>query len=324
MQGCFGGTWWIIDHRGKGEEMIKTDKLIVSVCPVGSWVTKEVNPNVPIQPEEIAEEALRCENEGASIVHIHARDKAGNATTDPQVFREIDNRIREKGCTIIIQHSISPGRSPQTATKSDINYGPENVIFGQEGKGLEAFGGNPEMASMDIGIAVHTGATERVTLWTRNFLDTIARTMLDKGIKPEPEIFNDGGMVEISELIRKGLLAKPYWIGLCFGLQRTSQNRMPYTPKQMMHLVDLLPEEALFTTAGVGPDETPAAVLSILLGGHARVGFEDNPYYSKGVKAKSNAELVTRIVRVGQDIGRKIATPDEARELLGIPPLKKQ
>lgn len=146
-------------------------------------------------------------------------------------------------------------------------YGPENVIFGQADKGLEALGGNLEMASMDIGIAVHTGATERVTLWTRNFLDTIAKTMLDKGIKPEPEIFNDGGMVEISELIRKGLLTKPYWIGLCFGLQRTSQNRMPYTPKHMMHLVDLLPEEAMFTTAGVGPDETPAAVLSILLGG---------------------------------------------------------
>lgn len=303
--------------------MIKTDKLIVSVCPVGSWVTKEVNPNVPIQPEEIAEEVLRCEKEGASIVHIHARDKAGNATTDPQVFREIDNRIREKGSTMIIQHSISPGRSPRTATKSNTDCGPENVIFGQAHKGLEALWGNPEMASMDIGIAVHTGETERVTLWTRNFLNTIAKTMLDQGIKPELEIFNDGGIQEVSELIRNGLLAKPYWIGFCFGLQRTSQNRIPYTPKHMMHLVDLLPEEALFTTSGIGPDETSATLLSILLGGHARVGFEDNPYYSKGIKAKSNAELVARIVRIGKDIGRKIATPDEARELLGIPPLTK-
>ena len=303
--------------------MIKTDKLIVSVCPVGSWVTKEVNPNVPIQPEEIAEEVLRCENEGASIVHIHARDKEGNATTDPKVFAEIDNQIRAKGSTIIIQHSLSPGRSPRTATKSDISYGPENIIFGQADMGLEALGGSAEMASLDIGVAVHTGATERVTLWTRNFLDTIAKTMLAKGIKPEPELFNDGGMVEISELIAKGLLKKPYWIGFCFGLHRTSQNRMPYTPKHMMHLVDQLPDDAMFTTCAIGADETPAAVLSILLGGHCRVGFEDNPYYSRGVKAKSNTQLVERIVRIGRDIGRKIASPDEARELLGIPPLKK-
>lgn len=304
--------------------MIKTDKLIVTVCPIGSWVTKEVNPNVPIQPEEIAEEVLRCENEGASIVHIHARDKEGNATTDPKIFREIDNQIRAKGSTIILQHSVSPGRSPNTATKSDINYGPKNVIFGQADKGLEALENDPEMASMDIGIAVHTGETERVTLWTRNFLDTIAGTMLSKGIKPEIEIFNDGGMVEISELAIKGLLKRPYWIGFCFSLHRTSQNRMPYTPKHMMHLVDQLPDDALFTTAGVGADETPATVMSILLGGHCRVGFEDNPYYSRGVKAKSNAQLVERIVRIGRDIGRNIASPDETRELLGIPPLKKK
>jgi len=306
----------------KGEEMIRTDKLIVSVCPVGSWVTKEVNPNVPIQPEEIAEEVSRCENAGASIVHIHARDKAGNATTDQKVFAEIDDRIRAKGSAIIIQHSISPGRSPRTAAKSLVSYGPESVVFGQADMGLEALGGRAEMASMDIGVAVHTGSTERVTLWTRNFLDTIADMLLTKGIKPELEIFNDGGMVEVSELIAKGLLQKPYWIGFCFGLHRTSQNRMPFTPKHMMHLVDQLPEDAFFTACAVGPDETPAAVLSIILGGHCRVGFEDNPYYSRGVKAQSNAQLVERIVRIGRDIGRKIASPDEARELLGIPPLE--
>jgi 3-keto-5-aminohexanoate cleavage enzyme len=299
--------------------MIKTDKLIVSVCPVGSWVTKEVNPNVPLQPEEIAAEVLRCENEGASLVHIHARDKEGNATSDPNVFAEIDDRIRAKGSAIIIEHSISPGRSPRTATKGDASYGPEHIVFGQAQLGLGAFGGNPEMASMDIGISVMKGETERVTLWTRNFLDTIAKTMLEKGIKPELEIFNDGNMVEVGELIAKGLLKKPYWVGFCFGLHRTVQNKIPYTPKHMMHLVDQLPADALFTTCAVGADETPAVILSILLGGHCRVGFEDNPYYSRGVKAKSNAQLVERIVRIGRDIGRTIATPDEARELLGIP-----
>ena len=168
------------------------------------------------------------------------------------------------------------------------------------------------------------GATERVTLWTRNFVEKAAKIMLEKGIKPELEVYGIGGMVEADELIKKGLLNKPYWISFGFGMQRTVQNKIPFTPKNMMHLVDLLPEDSMFTAFGIGPDETPAGVLSILLGGHARVGFEDNPYYNKGVLAKSNAELVARIARIGKDLGRTIATPDEARELLGIPKLQKQ
>jgi 3-keto-5-aminohexanoate cleavage enzyme len=299
--------------------MIRTDKLIVCVCPVGSWVTKDVNPNAPIQPQEIAEEVYRCQNEGASIVHIHARDKDGNATTDPQVFREIDTRIRERGSDIIIQHSISTGRGSKYAMKSNLKFVPENLDFSAAEMGLDALEPNPEMSSLDIGVSVMIGAKERVTLWTRNFVEKAAKIMLEKGIKPEPEVYGIGGMVEVGELIKKGLLTKPYWIGFGFGMERTVQNKIPFTPKNLMHLVDLLPEDSMFTAFGIGPDETPAAVQSMLLGGHVRVGFEDNPYYSKGVKAKSNAELVARIVRIGRDLGRIIATPDEARGLLGIP-----
>jgi len=132
-----------------------------------------------------------------------------------------------------------------------------------------------------------------------------------------------GGMVEVNDLIGKGLLKKPYWIGFCLGMERTIQEVTPFAPKNLMHLVDFLPEESLFSSLGIGPVETPAVTQSILLGGHARVGFEDNPYYSKGVLAKSNAELVARVARIGRDLGREIASPDETRELLGIPPLKK-
>ena len=105
-------------------------------------------------------------------------------------------------------------------------------------------------------------------------------------------------------------------------MQRTTQNVMPYTPKNLMYLVDQLPPDSMFMAMGVGATETPAVVQSMLLGGHARVGFEDNIYYSKGVLAKSNAELVARAARIGTDLGRKVATPDEVRELLGIPKLQ--
>jgi 3-keto-5-aminohexanoate cleavage enzyme len=303
--------------------MIKRDKLIICVCPTGSWLMKDFNPNVPIQPNEIAEEVYRSWNEGASIVHIHARDKEGNATTDPNVFREIDRRIREKGCDIIIQHSVSPGRGPGQVMKSELKDIPENLLFAAVDKGLETLEPNPEMGSLDIGISVLAGPPERIFLWTRAFVEKAAKMMLEKGIKPEPEVYTVGGMVEVNDLIRKGLLPKPYWISFCMGMERTIEDVTPFTPKNLMHLVDQLPEESLFTTLGIGPVETLAVTQSILLGGHARVGFEDNPYYSKGVLAKSNAELVARVARIGRDLGREIASPDETRELLGIPRLQK-
>jgi 3-keto-5-aminohexanoate cleavage enzyme len=299
------------------------DKLIICVAPTGSWLMKDFNPNVPIQPDEIAEEVYRCRNEGASIVHIHARDKEGHATSNPDVFREIDRRIREKGCDIILQHSVSPGRGPGQVMKSELKDVPENLLFAAVDKGLEALEPNPEMGSLDIGISVLAGPPERIFLWTRAFVERAAKIMLEKGIKPEPEVYTVGGMVEVSDLIRKGLLPKPYWISFCMGMERTIEDVTPFTPKNLMHLVDQLPEGSLFTTLGIGPVETLAVTQSILLGGHARVGFEDNPYYSKGVLAKSNAELVARVARIGRDLGREIASPDEARELLGIPRLQK-
>lgn len=304
--------------------MIKTEKLVICVCPTGSWLMKDFNPNVPIQPEEIAEEVYRSWNEGASIVHIHARDKEGNATTNSDVFREIDGYIREKGCNIILQHSCSPGRGPGQVMKSEIKDVPENLLFAAVNKGLEALESNPEMGSLDIGVSVLTGTPgERIFLWTRAFVEKAAKMMLEKGIKPEPEVYHVGGMVEVDDLIRKGLLPKPYWISFCLGMERTIQEVTPFTPKNLLHLVDLLPEDSLFTALGIGPVETPVVTQSILLGGHVRVGFEDNPYFSKGVLAKSNAELVARVARIGRDLGREIANPDEARELLGIPKLKK-
>lgn len=303
--------------------MIKTDKLIICVCPTGSWLMKDFNPNVPIQPHEIAEEVYRCCNEGASIVHIHARDKDGQATTDAEVFQEIDRLIRERGCDIIIQHSISPGRGAGQHVEGQLKDVPTNLFFGAVNKGLHALEPNPEMASLDIGVGVLTaGNEERIHLWTRGFVENAAKIMFDKGIKPEPEVYNVGGMVEVEDLIRKGLISPPYWISFALGMERTVQGVTPFTPRNLMHLIDQLPEESLFTTLGIGPAETPAVTQSILLGGHARVGFEDNPYYSKGVLAKSNAELVARVARIGRDLGREVASPDEARQLLGIPKLQ--
>ena len=284
--------------------MITTDKLILTVAPCGSFMMKDANPNMPIQPEEIAEEVCRAWNEGAAIVHIHARDKEGKATTDPKVFQEIGRLIREKGSDIIIQHSTSPGRELDASVKD----------------GIHAVTAGPEMISIDTAVLVATrGAEETVTLWTRSVTKDLAGAAQGRGIKVELETFGVGGFVEADYLIGEGLFDKPYWFNFALDMHRTVQNVTPYSVKNLLHLVEHLPQEAMFTTMGIGATEIQAVTASMLLGGHARVGFEDNLYYSRGVLAKSNAELVERVAKIGRELGRTIATPNEARKLLGIP-----
>ena len=287
--------------------MITTDKLIICVAPLGSFMGKDMNPNIPIQPDEIAEEVYRAWNEGASIVHIHARDRSGVATTDPEVFREIDGKTRDKGCDIIIQHSTSPGRGSLAGVED----------------GLRALEADPEMASADIGTLVGMRrGQETVRMWTRSFIERLLKQMLEKGIKHELEIYTPGGLEEVNVMIEKGLLTKPYWISFVLDMYRSLQNVVRYSPKNLMHYVDLLPSDSMFSTIGIAAAELPATIQSILLGGHVRVGFEDNLYYRKGVLAESNAQLVQRIAGIGRELGREPATPDEARELLGISKLQ--
>jgi 3-keto-5-aminohexanoate cleavage enzyme len=289
--------------------MIATDKLIVCVAPCGSFLGKEANPNIPTSPEEIAEEVYRAWNEGASLAHIHARNKEGIATTDPEVFREITRLIKEKGCDIVLEFSTSPGREEGASVEDGFRV-------------LEA---SPELVSFNVGVAVFMSAgKEQIRPWTRSFGERMLKELLDRGIKPEFELHGGLGSlaVEVRYFIENFPLPKPYWIDFPLGMQRTAQNATPYTPRNMMHLVDQLPPDSMFMTLAVGADELPAVVQSILLGGHARVGFEDNIYYSRGVLGKSNADFVTRIVRIGTDLGRKIATPDEARDLLGLTKLQ--
>jgi 3-keto-5-aminohexanoate cleavage enzyme len=284
--------------------MIRTDKLIVCVAPCGSFLMKDKNPNIPIHPDEIAEEVYRSWNEGASIAHIHARDEEGRATTNPMVFREISRRIREKGCDIIIEFSTSPGRGPAANAEDGFRV-------------LEA---NPEMASVDIGVMVIMQAgEERLIQWTRSFNERITRAMIERGIKPEFEVYGVGGIVEVDYIVKKIPVSEPFWFNFPLDMQRSTQNATPFTPKNLIHLADQLPQDAMFMTMGIAATETPATIQSVLLGGHARVGFEDNYYYRKGVIAKSNAELVARIVRIGSELAREVSSPNETRELLGIP-----
>ena len=146
--------------------------------------------------------------------------------------------------------------------------------------------------------------------------------MREMGIKPELEIYNLAMMQDVYNLVDKEILAKPYWMSFVMGMHRVNRNAIPYTPENLIVQIRALPPDSMFSVIAIGPDELPATTTSILLGGHCRVGFEDNVYYGKGQLAKNNAQIVARAARIGKELGCRIATPDEARKMLGIPSLK--
>lgn len=291
------------------KELRTTEKVIMTVATTGAFQGKDANPNLPEQPQEIAQAVYESWNEGAAIAHIHARDrKTGRATSDPEILTEIDERIREKGCDIIIQHSTAADYVPRL----------------REDRRIRSIEMNPEMASLDITFTrmITFGGKENVYITTLEEIEYGAKAMLDKGIKPELEVFNPVSVEDVYHLVEKGLLAKPYWFSFVAGMRRINRAYMSYSAKLLIHLVESLPPDSMFTVMGIASDEMPATIQSVLLGGHLRVGFEDNIFYRKGQLAASNAQLVARSARMVRELGCEVATPSEAREMLKIPALK--
>jgi 3-keto-5-aminohexanoate cleavage enzyme len=288
------------------KEMRTSEKLIITVSPSSNFQGKEANPALPYSPQEIADTVYECWNEGAAIAHIHCRDAQGAPSNNPEVFREADRLIREKGCDIIIQHSTAPGMKPGTTIDD----------------GIRSIETNPEMASLSMGVGVllRKGET-RINCRPRHWIEDQARTMMERGIKPELEVYNMVMMEDVYALAEKGLLTKPYWMSFIMGMHRINQNAIRFRPQALVYQIEQMPPDSMFSMIGIGLDQLPATTLSILLGGHCRVGFEDNIHYRKGELAKNNAQLVARTVRIAKELGSTPATPDEARQMLGIPPL---
>ena len=304
------------------------DKFIVTVAVMGAFQGKEANPALPYTPQETADAAYEAWNEGAAVVHMHARDKEGTPSNDPRLFQEADRLVREKKCDIIIQHSMAPGLPYGRAmvTGEDL----PKIADIDEGIRTSTTTPPPEMVSLEIAPAISVWKVKSpsapwkstITPWHRGWAEGVARGLLEKGIKPEIEIYNNGQMDDLYYLIGAGVLKKPYYASFVMNMHRNMSGFMRYSPKHVMHLVDILPPDSLFSVLGVGlTAEFQATTLSLLLGGNVRVGLEDNIYIEKG-KLATNAELVAKIVSIGRAIGREPATPAEAREMLGIPALK--
>jgi 3-keto-5-aminohexanoate cleavage enzyme len=271
------------------------EKLIITAAITGSRITREATPYIPITPEEIVTSATECEEAGASIVHIHVRDpNTGLGTQDIGLFRQVVEPLREKTDLVLcLTTSGIPGR----------NLNIEERLTPLE---LE-----PELASFDAG-SINLGGSAFIN--TPEFLQAAAIRMKEKGVKPELEIFDVGMMVTCLRMREEGSLTDPLHFQFVLG----TPWGIPATPKSLIHLLDYLPERSTWSVIGIGRAHLPICMMGLILDGHIRVGMEDNIYYRKGELAKSNAQLVERIVRIAKEYGREVATPKEARKILGV------
>jgi 3-keto-5-aminohexanoate cleavage enzyme len=268
------------------------EKLIITAALTGAEVTKDLQPSLPVTPDEIAQAAYECYEAGASIVHVHARDKEGNPTQDYEVYKEIKEKIEAK-CNIIVQPSTG------------------GAIWHTLDQRIQPVELRPEMATLSCGTC-NFGSD--VFMNTQEYIERFAKRMMELEVKPEIEVFERGMIQNALNLLKKGLLKTPIHFDFVLGVP----GACPGTPEDLLHMVKLIPPDSTWTVAGIGRAETPLAVMAIILGGHVRVGFEDNIYYSKGVLAETNAQLVERVVRISKELGREVASPDEARKILNI------
>jgi len=268
------------------------EKLIITAALTGAEVTRENQPNLPLTPDEIAEAAYQCYLAGASIVHVHARDIDGNPTQSYDVYKEIKEKVESK-CSIIFQPS----------TGGAVWHGPDERLQPVELK--------PEMATLSAGTC---NFGPDVFMNSEEYIEKFAMKMKELGVKPEIEVFERGMIENAKKLVKKGLVDAPLHFDFVLGVP----GACPASIEDLLHMVRSIPEGSTWTVAGIGRHELPLATMGILLGGHVRVGFEDNVYYGKGELAESNAQLVERIVRIAKELGREIATPEEAREILKI------
>jgi len=285
-------------------------KVIITVAQTGNFQGKNANPNLPEQPSEIVSSAYDCYNAGAAIVHLHARDKEGNSSNDPEIFAEINSGVRAR-CNLIVQNSTAPATKPNSVADDGL------ALLDLPREAL------PEMCSLDCSLI--TTSWQDLTfiyMWTRQWLLDTARRMKELGIKPELEVFNPTSLEDVFGVLQPaGVLPEPISLTFVMGMNKVSQGSIAYSQQNLDFMIAKLPanQTVHFTTMAIAAHQLQGTVYGMLKGGNVRVGMEDNIYYTKGQLANSNAQLVERMTRIIRELDMDVATPDEARSILGLP-----
>ncbi len=279
--------------------MERDNDLIINLAPTGMIPTRAITPHVPLTPKEIATDVLRCASVGASIVHLHARDAKGAPTYRKEIYAEIIRNIRKVDKALIICVSTSGRDFNEFEKRSDV------LDLGGDLK--------PDMASLTLS---SLNFNQMANINSPETIQALAKKMLEKGIKPELEVF-DVGMINYAKyLIKKGLLQPPYYFNLLLGNIACAQANLMH----LGYMINELPLDSFYSVAGIGNAQLPMNAVSVAYGGGVRVGLEDNIWFDdERTRLATNLELVQRVALLAEARGRKVMQPMKLRSLLGLP-----
>jgi uncharacterized protein (DUF849 family) len=288
-------------------------EVIITCALTGAADTVARSEFVPVTPEQIAASAIEAANAGAAVVHIHVRDvESGHGSRDVALYREVVRRVRSSGVDVVINLTAGMG--------GDLVIDQEDPLKPVDGtdlvNGLDRLPHVeellPDICTLDCG-SLNFGEGSQLYISTPDMLRVGAKRIQELGVKPELEIFDTGHLWFAKQMIAEGLIDSPPLFQLCMGIPYGA----PPEPELLQAMVHLLPADAQWASFAIGRDQLPWVAQSVLLGGHVRVGLEDNLYLERGVKA-TNGQLVERAVNIVENLGAKVASPDAARRILGL------
>ncbi len=285
-------------------------EVIISCAITGAADTVGKHPAIPVTPEEIATSAIEAAKAGAAIVHIHVRDpQTGKPSRELIHYREVVERVRGSGTDVIINLTGGPGANYFPSEENPAVGGPGTTLSRPEERVRHIQELRPEICTLDVATL---SMGERTMLNAPAHLRVMARLIREAGVIPELEVFDTGHIRLAQRLIEEGVLASPPMIQLCLGIPYGA----PATPEAMILMRNMLPQPCVWAGFGISMQQFPMVAQAVILGGHVRVGLEDNLYLERGVFAPNNAALVERAVKIITSLGHKAATPAAARRIL--------
>ena len=289
-----------------------SNKTIITCAVTGSAPTPDKNPAVPVTPEEIANSAIEAWRAGAAIVHVHVRDpNTGAPSMAFKHYEEVTERLRRSESDVLINLTTGPGARLMPGIDKPMEFKKGNTVKTplERVKHIEKL--KPDICSLDVATM---NFNQHVFLNTPDHLRIMAERIKGAGVKPELEVFDTGQIELAKKLISDNDIDLPAYFQLCLGISYGATA----TPEAMMHMRDRLPKGSIWSAFGISRQQFPMAAQAVLLGGNLRVGMEDNIYLGAGELAPSNAALVERAVQIVHNLGGKVASPAEARAILGL------
>jgi uncharacterized protein (DUF849 family) len=288
------------------------DKVLITCAITGNLTTPEQTPHLPITPAQIAQSALEAAKAGAAVAHIHVRDpETGRPSMAIELYREVVARIRDGNPDLILNITTGPGGRFVPLANDPKVYGPGTTLMVPEQRVEHIALLNPEICTLDLN-TMNSG--REVVINTPGNVRRMAKVIREVGVKPEIELFDSGDIALLNDLVADGTLDPAPLCSIVMGVKYGFQPG----PETVLYARGLLPAKATWTAFGIGRTTFPMAVQSLLAGGHVRVGLEDAVYIARGELAPSNAALVAKVRRLVEELGATVATPQEARGLLGL------